>query len=252
MTKQTGFKSSNQLPNNHDFFKDRDIRIGDFKIDWMFEEKLIDYDFALDFMNLRVDEIINKKANNLIWVLEHPSIYTAGISAKDSDLLDTTDSRIYKTNRGGKYTHHCPGMKIIYAMIDLKNFFAPKEPDVASFVNFLECWIIGILANYQIEGNIRKDRVGIWVESKKGDISSDKKISAIGIKLKKWVSYHGISLNVNCDLSGFNKIIPCGISEFGVTSLKELGCNSFDEDFNKNFQLILKKEFQNQYNKLMV
>jgi lipoyl(octanoyl) transferase len=143
-------------------------------------------------------------------------------------------------------------MKIIYAMIDLRNFFAPREPDVASFVNFLECWIIGVLANYQIEGNIRKNRVGIWVESNKGDISSDKKISAIGIKLKKWVSYHGISLNINCDLSGFNKIIPCGISEFGVTSLKELGCNSFDEKFNKNFQLILKQEFENQYNKLML
>jgi hypothetical protein len=106
----------------------------DFKIDWKFEKELVDYDFALDFMNLRVEEIINKKANNLIWVLEHPSIYTAGISAKDSDLLDIANCKVYKTNRGGKYTHHCPGMKIIYAMIDLRNFFAPKEPDVASFV----------------------------------------------------------------------------------------------------------------------
>jgi lipoyl(octanoyl) transferase len=224
----------------------------DFKIDWKFEKELVDYDFALDFMNLRVDEIINKKANNLIWVLEHPSIYTAGISAKESDLLDISNSKVYRTNRGGKYTHHCPGMKIIYAMIDLRNFFAPREPDVASFVNFFEDWIIAVLANYDIKGNKRKDRVGIWVEEKTGDISSDKKISAIGIKLKKWVSYHGISLNVNCDLSGFNKIIPCGISEFGITSIKDLGCSNFNEEFDNNFQLIIKKEFYNLYRQLML
>jgi lipoyl(octanoyl) transferase len=222
----------------------------DFKIDWKFEKELVDYDFALNFMNLRVDEIINKKANNLIWVLEHPSIYTAGISAKDSDLLDIKDSKVYKTNRGGKYTHHCPGMKIIYVMIDLKSFYFPYQPDVASFVNFLEEWIIAVLGNYGIKGNKRKDRVGIWVEEKPGDISSDKKISAIGIKLKKWVSFHGIAINVNCDLKGFKNIIPCGISEFGITSIKDLGYSNFDEKFNENFQLILKKEFSNIYKKI--
>ena len=214
-----------------------------YNLEWRFEKDLIDYEQALSFMTNRVEKIIDKKACELIWVLEHPPIYTAGISAKDSDLLELSDTKVYKTNRGGKYTYHCPGMKIIYALIDLKNFFSPNEPDVASFVNFLERWIISVLDYYGIEGNIRKDRVGIWVESKKGDCSSDKKISAIGIKLKKWVSYHGVALNINCDLDGFKKIIPCGITQFGVTSLKELGVETKSIAFEQNFHKILQEKF---------
>jgi lipoyl(octanoyl) transferase len=214
-----------------------------YNLEWRFEKDLIDYDQALKFMAQRVEEIYQKKSSELIWVLEHPPIYTAGISAKDSDLLDLGDSKIYKTNRGGKYTHHCPGMKIIYAMIDLKNFSSPSAPDVGNFVNFLERWIIAVLDHYGIEGHIRKNRVGIWVETKEGDGDSDKKISAIGIKLKKWVSYHGIAVNVNCDLSGFKKIIPCGITQFGVTSIQDLGYDTKTKEFEENFYKILQEKF---------
>lgn len=219
------------------------------KIDWKFSEELVDYDLALDFMNQRVEQIINHKANSLIWVLEHPEIYTAGISAKSEDILDIEKQKIYYTNRGGKYTYHAPGMKIIYVMLDLKELFAPDRPDVAKFVNFLENWIIDVLKHYQIAGNIREDRVGIWVETKKGDLSSDKKISAIGIKLKKWVSYHGIAVNINCDLDGFKRIIPCGIKNFGVTSLQDLKVE-IKENFSKIFHQNLQNEFQKNIIKL--
>jgi len=209
-------------------------------LEWQFSNNLVDYDEALEFMTSRVDKIINQQAKSLIWVLEHPALYTAGVSAKPEDLLNITDQKIYQTNRGGKYTYHCPGMKIIYVMLDLKKFFYPNPPDVAKFINFLELWIINLLSYYQIAGKIHKDRVGIWVETKKGDPLSEKKISAIGIKLKKWVSYHGIALNIDCDLSGFQRIIPCGIKDYGVTSFADLG-----KKIDDNFDLILQQSFNN-------
>ncbi|MFM7620817.1 MAG: lipoyl(octanoyl) transferase LipB [Alphaproteobacteria bacterium] len=207
-------------------------------LEWQFSNNLVDYDEALEFMTSRVDKIINQQAKSLIWVLEHPALFTAGVSAKPEDLLNITDQKIYQTNRGGKYTYHCPGMKIIYIMLDLKKFFYPNPPDVAKFINFLELWIIDLLRHYQIAGKIHKDRVGIWVETKKGDPLSEKKISAIGIKLKKWVSYHGIALNIDCDLSGFQRIIPCGIKDYGVTSFADLG-----KKIDDNFDLILQQNF---------
>ncbi len=206
------------------------------EIYWQVSKKPVPYEEALNFMQKRVDEIINNQASSMIWTLQHPPVYTAGISAKDSDMLQKNEVPIFKTNRGGKYTYHCPGMQIIYVMLDLKKFFAPKEPDVASFVNFLESWVIAALENYKIKGEIRKDRVGIWVENK---LHQEKKIAALGIKIKKWVSYHGIAINVNPDLSGFQNIVPCGISEFGVTSIAELGIKNFE-----NFDEILFKEFE--------
>ena len=129
-------------------------------------------------------------------------------------------------------------MKIIYVMLDIKKFFYPAKPDISRFVEFLELWIIAVLKNYKIEAGIRKGRVGLWVETATGE----KKISAIGIKIKKWVSYHGIALNVNPDLEGFNNIVPCGIKEFGITSFSELGIENFDQE---NFNKILKNEFEN-------
>jgi lipoyl(octanoyl) transferase len=207
-------------------------------LEWQFSDNLVDFEEALEFMTSRVDKIINHQAKSLIWVLEHPELYTAGISAKPQDILNITDQKIYQTNRGGKYTYHCPGMKIIYVMIDLKKIFYPNQPDVAKFINFLEIWIIEVLKHYQINAEIRKDRVGIWVETKKGDPLSEKKISAIGIKLKKWVSYHGIALNINCDLTGFQRIIPCGIKDYGVTSFADLG-----KKIDNNFNLVLQQSF---------
>ena len=186
-------------------------------------------------MQTRVDQISQSMAKEQIWLLEHHPVYTAGISAKDEDLLNKTAIPVFKTNRGGKYTFHGPGMKIIYVMLDLKKFFAPQNPDVARFVEFLENWVIEFLAEFGTKGEIRKGRVGIWVETAGGE----KKIAAIGIKIKKWVSYHGIAINIDPDLSAFNNIVPCGIKEFGVTSMKEILGNIDNYDFDK----ILKEKF---------
>jgi lipoyl(octanoyl) transferase len=187
-------------------------------IEFKISKELIHFEDALNFMKQRVEDIILGKEKQLIWVLEHHPVYTAGVSAKDEDLLQKTEIPIFKTNRGGKYTYHAPGMKIIYVMLDLKKFFAPQNPDVSKFVEFLENWIIAILAEFGIKGEIKKGRVGIWVDTKNGE----KKIAAIGIKLKKWVSYHGIAINVDPDLTGFDNIVPCGIKEFGVTSIAKI------------------------------
>lgn len=211
-------------------------------IEWQFSNDLVHFEDALNSMENRVNNIINGQAQDLIWLLEHYPVYTAGVSAKDQDLLSKTDIPIFKTNRGGKYTYHCPGMKIIYVMLDLKKFFAPNKPDVSAFVKFLENWVINILAEFGIKGYIRKGRVGIWVIDKKGN---EQKIAAIGIKLKKWVSYHGIAINIDPDLSGFNNIVPCGIKDFGVTSMAKI-LTKLDK---KNFEQIVQQQFFDLYQK---
>lgn len=203
-------------------------------IEWKIDKKAISFEDALSFMEKRNREIIEKKSPSLIWLTSHPSLYTAGISAKDSDLLNPKIP-VFKTNRGGKYTYHGPGIRIIYLMLDLKEFFAPKRPDIAQFVNILENWIINSLAKIAIKGEIRKDRVGIWVKTE----NSEEKIAAIGIKVKKWVTYHGIAININPDLKYFNDIIPCGIKEFGITSIEKIG-KKIDQD---GFDKILQQEF---------
>ncbi|MBM5782439.1 MAG: lipoyl(octanoyl) transferase LipB [Pelagibacterales bacterium] len=206
-------------------------------VEWLISKDLVHFEDALIFMQERVEKIIKNEAKSLIWILEHYPVYTAGISAQDSDLLNKTDIPIFKTNRGGKYTYHCPGMKIVYVMLDLKRFFAPKAPDVAEFVEFMENWVIDVLEEFGIKGEIRKGRVGIWVTDKNG---VEKKIAAIGIKLKKWVSYHGIAINLSPDLSGFQNIVPCGIKEFGVTSIEEILKRKVDDE---EFILLLTRKF---------
>jgi lipoyl(octanoyl) transferase len=203
-------------------------------IEWLISKEPVYFEEALKFMENRVEKIIKGEANSLIWLLEHHQVYTAGISAKDEDLLHKTAIPVFKTNRGGKYTYHGPGMKIIYVMLDLKNFFAPLQPDIAKFVEFLENWIISVLEEMGIKGEIRKGRVGIWVDTKDGE----KKIGAIGIKVKKWVTYHGIAVNISPNLKAFENIVPCGIKEFGVTSLKDLNVK-----INENFDQLLKRKF---------
>jgi lipoyl(octanoyl) transferase len=194
-------------------------------IEFKISKELVHFQDALEFMQKRVEGIISGEEKQLIWILEHHPVYTAGISARDEDLLDAKGIPVFKINRGGKYTYHCPGMKIIYVMLDLKKLFAPEKPDVARFVELLEKYVIAVLQEYGIKGEIKKGRVGIWVETKMGE----KKIAALGIKIKKWVSYHGIAINVNPDLTGFENIVPCGIREFGVTSMAEiLGDKKFD------------------------
>lgn len=204
--------------------------------EWKSSTQPIDFQDALQLMQERVDRIIAGTDQPLIWTLEHNPVYTAGVSAKDEDFLGATNIPVFKTNRGGKYTYHGPGMKIMYVMLDLKTFFAPNPPDIAKFVAFLEHWVIAVLAELGIQGEIKKGRVGIWVQTKTGE----KKIGAIGIKVKRWVTYHGVAININPDLKAFGNIIPCGIREFGVTSLKELGV-TFDGDFDA---LLKRKYFE--------
>ncbi len=214
------------------------------EINWHNSSELVHFEDALQFMQNRVDQIIAGEESQMIWLLEHYPVYTAGVSAKEEDLLNKTDIPIYQTNRGGKYTYHCPGMKIIYAMLDLKSFFAPQAPDVSKFVEFLENWVIAILAHYNIKGEIRKGRVGIWVVDENG---VEKKIAAIGIKLKKWVSYHGIAININPEMSGFNNIVPCGIKDFGVTSMHDIvgpvDLSQFDQIVREKFIELKSKIF---------
>jgi lipoyl(octanoyl) transferase len=208
-----------------------------YNIEWLVSKEPVHFEDALDFMQKRVEQIIAGSSPELIWILEHHPVYTAGVSAKDEDFIGKTDVPIFKTNRGGKYTYHAPGMKIIYVMIDLKKFFAPQKPDVALFVEFLENWVIEILAEFGVKGEIKNGRVGIWVETPEGE----KKIAALGIKLKKWVSYHGIAINIDLDMSGFQKIVPCGIKEFGVISMKEMGIDVgkiFDQKIREKFELL--------------
>ncbi|NBR95746.1 MAG: lipoyl(octanoyl) transferase LipB [Proteobacteria bacterium] len=204
-------------------------------LEWLFFNQPLPYQETINKMEEQVNLIINKQAKSQIWVLEHPHLYTAGISSKPTDLLNNSaEIPIYETNRGGKYTYHGPGIKIVYVLLDLKHFFSPKNPDIASFVHFLQQWIIDTLQQFNIFAETRPDRVGLWVQNS----HQEQKISAIGIKLRKWVSYHGIAINIDPDLKYFHNIVPCGLSwqQYGVTSIKQLQPNCNLENFNQLLQ----------------
>jgi lipoyl(octanoyl) transferase len=165
-------------------------------------------------MEERADAIARGAADELVWLVEHPPIYTAGTSAKESDLIDARFP-VFKTGRGGQFTYHGPGQRVGYAMLDLKR----RRPDVRAYVRDLEEWLILALAKFDVKGERRDGRVGIWVA--RGN--SEDKIAAIGVRVRKWVTFHGISFNVDPDLSHFGGIVPCGVREHGVTSLVDLG-----------------------------
>jgi lipoyl(octanoyl) transferase len=166
-------------------------------------------------MERRVSGIIAGTADELVWLLEHPPVYTAGTSAKDADLIDARFP-VHRTGRGGQFTYHGPGQRVGYVMLDLKR----RKEDVRGFVNDLEEWLVRTLASFGVKGERRRDRVGIWVAHRDG---SEDKIGAIGVRLRHWVTFHGISLNVAPDLSHFSGIVPCGVKGHGVTSLAALG-----------------------------
>ncbi len=172
-------------------------------------------------MEARAAAIANGEAGELVWLLEHPSLYTAGVSSKDSDLLAPDRFPVFRTGRGGQFTYHGPGQRVAYVMLDLRE----RGRDVTKFVQNLEHWLIGALADFNVKGEIRDGRVGVWVERKGPGWSREDKIAAIGVRLRKWVSFHGIAFNVEPDLEHFSGITPCGISapQFGVTSLVDLG-----------------------------
>ena len=207
------------------------------KIEIRIDDSVVDYPLALEVMEKRVEGIIDKSQKELIWLTWHDDIYTAGISANEADLL-TDKLPVYRVSRGGKYTYHGRGMRMIYVMLDLKNHFEKGKVDVRQFVKKLENWMINVLARFGIKAFICEGRVGIWTKDKNG---GEKKIGAIGIKLKRWVSFHGIALNLDPNLDFFKGIVPCGISEFGVTSIKDLGVGF---DYGKVDEVILEEFFK--------
>ncbi|WP_367141940.1 lipoyl(octanoyl) transferase LipB [Rhodoplanes sp.] len=189
-------------------------------VEWRVSDQPVGYPEALAVMEARVAAIAAGTAPELVWLLEHPPLYTAGTSARAEDLLDARFP-VFSAGRGGQFTYHGPGQRVAYAMLDLRR----RKPDVRWFVSTLEAWIIGTLGRLNIRGERRDGRVGVWVaRPERGDGREDK-IAAIGVRLKRWVSLHGISLNVDPDLGHFSGIVPCGIADprFGVTSLWDLG-----------------------------
>jgi len=177
---------------------------------------LVPYPDAVAFMEHRVAEIDQQIAPETVWFLEHPPLYTAGTSADEADLLDAARFPVFKTGRGGQYTYHGPGQRVAYVMLDLKR----HGNDLRAFVRNLEGWVIATLARFGVTGERRDGRVGIWIVDENGQ---EKKIAAIGVRVRRWITFHGISINVAPDLRHFDGIVPCGISEFGVTSLQDLG-----------------------------
>jgi lipoyl(octanoyl) transferase len=186
--------------------------------EWRVEAGLVAYDEAVAAMEARVAAIAAGEAEELVWLLEHPPLYTAGISARDEDLLDRRFP-VHATGRGGQFTYHGPGQRVAYVMLDLDK----RGRDVRGFVRGLERWLITALGAFGVPADVREGRVGVWVERKGAGWAREDKIAAIGVKVRRWVSFHGVSLNVEPDLTHFDGIVPCGIREHGVTSLVDLG-----------------------------
>lgn len=188
-------------------------------VGWAVSTDYVPYPAAVAAMEARAAAIADGTAGELIWLLEHPPLYTAGVSAKPGDLIEPDRFPVFESGRGGQFTYHGPGQRVAYVMLDLTK----RGRDVRAFVAALEAWIIDALAAFNVTGELRDGRVGVWVERKGVGWSREDKIAAIGVKLRKWVSFHGISLNVEPDLGHFSGIIPCGQTEHGVTSLVDLG-----------------------------
>ena len=205
------------------------------KVEWKISNSLIKYDLAITEMENRVLNIKNNSINELVWLLEHKSIYTAGSSAKDQDLLNKSNIEIRYTGRGGQWTWHGPGQRVVYIMLNLKQ----RLPDVKAYVNALEELIILSLNDFSVKGVRLLNTPGVWVKNKNKKYD---KIAALGVRISSWISWHGISINVNPDLNNYNNIIPCGNLDGGVTSLhslnKEISMEQLDKSLNKNFLIV--------------
>ena len=189
-------------------------------VEWRISDSAVDYPDAVAAMEARAAAIAAREAPELVWLLEHPPLYTSGTSGKAGDLLDPRFP-LFSTGRGGQLTYHGPGQRVAYVMLDLKR----RRPDVRAFVAALEDWIIRTLAAFNVRGERREDRVGVWVQRPDKGPGFEDKIAAIGVRLRRWVSFHGIAINVEPDLSHFSAIVPCGVADprYGVTSLVDLG-----------------------------
>ncbi|MFT6606011.1 MAG: lipoyl(octanoyl) transferase [Halocynthiibacter sp.] len=209
-------------------------------VEWQTTNGLTSYPEAVATMEARAEAIAAGTAGELIWLVEHPPLYTAGTSAKIEDLVEPDRFDVFQSKRGGQYTYHGPGQRVAYAMLDV----GKRGRDVRAFVNQMEAWVIATLAEFGVKGERRAGRVGVWVVRPELAPNADgspreDKVAAIGLRLRKWVSFHGLSINVEPDLSHFSGIVPCGISEHGVTSLVDLGLPVTMEDVD----LALKKTF---------
>jgi lipoyl(octanoyl) transferase len=208
-------------------------------IAWTTSPGLVSYRPAVAAMERRAAEIRSGQAPELVWLLEHPPLYTAGTSARAADLRDPDVLPVYETGRGGQYTYHGPGQRIAYVMLDVQRRFGT---DVRAFVATLEHWLIAALAEFAIKGEVRPDRVGVWVASPDPAVG-ERKIAAIGIRIRSGVSFHGVSLNVAPDLSHYAGIVPCGIADHGVTSLADLGCTASIKDVDMSLRRTFEAAF---------
>jgi lipoyl(octanoyl) transferase len=186
------------------------------KVEWQVSDAPVPYEAAVAAMEARVAAIRAGTAPELVWLLEHPPLYTAGTSARDSDLIDPTLLPVHRTGRGGQYTYHGPGQRVGYVMLDLSR----RGADLRGYVQGLEEWLIRTLGRFNLRGERRPGRVGIWIDEGGG---RESKIAAIGVRVRHWVSFHGVALNVDPDLGHYRGIVPCGVSEHGVTSLVQQG-----------------------------
>ena len=210
-------------------------------VEWITSDALVPYEDAVAFMDKRVAQIAAGEAEECIWLLEHPALYTAGTSAKREDLTDPDRFPVYDSKRGGQYTYHGPGQRVAYVMLDLNK----RGRDIRRFVTQLETWMIAALAEFNVTAEIRDGRVGVWVpRPEKAPLPDgsprEDKIGAIGVRLRRWISFHGISINLEPELSHFDGIVPCGITGHGVTSLVDLGLPVTMNDLD----IALKKQFE--------
>lgn len=200
---------------------------------WTHSKELVEYPIALERMRKRIELLKSGKESEEVWLLEHPPLYTAGTSANPKDLLTPNILPVFETGRGGQFTYHGPGQRIAYVMIDLKQ----RDQDLRKYVWSLEEWVIDSLKSFNIEGERREGRIGIWVITPHGE----KKIAAIGVRISQWITYHGIAINVSPNLNHYSGIIPCGISEYGVTSLHQLGMNITLEELDQALKIAWEK-----------
>jgi len=210
----------------------RKIYVNQPRLEWKLSDKPVQYKAAVSEMEARVAEICTGSAPEMLWFLEHPPLYTAGASAKDGDLLDPAALPVHRSGRGGQYTYHGPGQRVVYVMLDLQR----RGVDLHRFVRDLEQWLIDTLAEFGITGERREGRVGVWIVIGSGE---EAKIAAIGIRVRRWVTFHGVSLNVAPNLTHYRGIVSCGVREHGVTSLKALGISFTMKEVDE----VLKRKF---------
>jgi lipoyl(octanoyl) transferase len=206
-------------------------------VEWRISHGLVDYEAAVTEMEARAAAIRAGEAPELCWLLEHPPLYTAGTSARDEDLLTPDRLPVFRTGRGGQYTYHGPGQRIAYVMLDLQR----RGPDLRAYIWRLEEWLIRTLARFGVEGLRREGRIGIWVVKPGG---AEAKIGALGVRVRRWVTYHGVAINLDPDLGHFGGIVPCGISRFGVTSLADLGLTTTMQELDAALMATFEQVFR--------